>query len=281
MIQWYPGHMTRTFRALEKILPSIDVAAILLDARVPYSACNPQLLDLLHLKPKLYILNKADLADEDVTKRWLTHFNKTERAIAISSKNSANVKKVMRSLLNVTTELQQKRIAKGMGGMRTSVLICGIPNVGKSTLINLICGEHRAKTADKPGVTRGIQRISLPGFDLVDVPGLLWKRFENNRIAANLAFIGSINDEILSREDLATNLLYELCQSSGGQICSRYKLDSSTLAFPPFELLCEIGKKRGLLLRGGDVDYERAAIMVVDEFRVAKFGRISLEQPPD
>ncbi len=279
-IQWFPGHMTKTFRAVEKILPSIDAAIVLLDARIPESSCNPKLLQLIASKPKLYVLNKADLADKASTDRWLRHLGKNETAVAVSSKNPSASKTILNAVNAVTAEITKRREAKGIGGMSISLLVCGIPNVGKSTLINMLCKSAKARAADKPGVTRGLQRISLKGFDLVDVPGLLWPKFENNTVAANLAFIGSINDDIIGKEELAANLLFELAPLGNNTLCERFKLPSESLDLPMYELLEEIGRRRGMLIRGGEVDLERTAIMVIDEFRAAKFGRITLEQPP-
>ncbi len=279
VIQWFPGHMTRTFRAVQSVLPSIDAAVVLLDARIPYSSINPKLAEMLVDKPKIYVLNKADLADQSSTDRWLKHLNKSETAIAISSKSPSAVKSVFSAVNKVTSEIKSRREARGLGAMRISLLVCGIPNVGKSTLINMLCGSAKARAADKPGVTRGLQRITLDKFDLVDVPGLLWPKFENNRVASNIAFIGSINDDIIGKEELAAHLLQELSELEGNGLCDRFKLDPSVLKLPMYELLEEIGRKRGMLIRGGEVDLERTSIMVIDEFRAAKFGRITLEQP--
>ncbi len=279
-IQWYPGHMTRTFRALEATLSSIDAAIILLDARIPYSSMNPELLKLLEAKPKLFLLNKSDLADGKTTDKWVSKLTREDMvAVSISSKNQNAEKLVLTSLDRVTRELREKRIAKGITGLRPSVLVCGIPNVGKSTLVNLLCKSARAKVADRPGVTRGLQRITLDTYDLVDVPGLLWPKFESRQVACNLAFIGSINDDILGREELASELLTQLTTTNFPSLSARFKLPESASELRSYELLEEIGRKRGMLIRGGEVDIERAAIMVIDEFRDAKFGRISLETP--
>ncbi len=278
-IQWFPGHMTKTFRAVEKILPSIDAVIVLLDARIPSSSQNPKLSELIADKPKLYVLNKADLADKSSNDRWLSHLSKEETAIAVSSKSPASSKAVLGALQKVTERISERRRAKGIVGMSMSILVCGIPNVGKSTLINLLSGSAKARAADKPGVTRGLQRINLKGLDLVDVPGLLWPKFEDNKTASNLAFIGSINDDIIGKEELAANLLFELASMENNRLCERFKLPSEVLTLPMYELLEEIGRRRGMLIRGGEVDLERTAIMVIDEFRAAKFGRITLEQP--
>ena len=167
-----------------------------------------------------------------------------------------------------------------MGGAKTQVMLCGIPNVGKSTFINTFAGSARAKAADRPGVTKGKQWVSTDKFDLLDMPGVLWKKFDSKTIASNLAFIGSIKDDILDVEELAMNLLDEVRRNYPDLVAQRYKLDAETLALPPYELLEAIGRKRGLLVRGGEVNTERCAIMLVDEFRACKWGRISLERPP-
>ncbi len=272
--------MTKTFRAVEKVLPSIDAVIVLLDARIPFSSQNPKLAQLIVDKPKLYVLNKADLADKHTTDRWLSYLGRNETAVAISSKSPSSSKAVFGALQKVTETIHERRRAKGIVGMSMSILVCGIPNVGKSTLINLLCGSAKARAADKPGVTRGLQRINLKGFDLVDVPGLLWPKFEDNVVASNLAFIGSINDDIIGREELAANLLFELASLESNRLCERFKLPPEALSLPMYELLEEIGRRRGMLIRGGEIDLERTAIMVIDEFRAAKFGRITLEQPP-
>lgn len=167
-----------------------------------------------------------------------------------------------------------------MGGAKTQVMLCGIPNVGKSTFINTFAGSARAKAADRPGVTKGKQWVSTEKFDLLDMPGVLWKKFDSKTIASNLAFIGSIKDDILDVEELAMNLLDEVRRNYPDLVAKRYKLDTETMALPPYELMEAIGRKRGLLVRGGEVNTERCAIMLVDEFRACKWGRISLECPP-
>ena len=176
--------------------------------------------------------------------------------------------------------LLERRQNRGMGGAKTQVMLCGIPNVGKSTFINTFAGSARAKAADRPGVTKGKQWVSTEKFDLLDMPGVLWKKFDSKTIASNLAFIGSIKDDILDVEELAMNLLDEVRRNYPDLVAQRYKLDAETLALPPYELLEAIGRKRGLLVRGGEVNTERCAIMLVDEFRACKWGRISLERPP-
>ena len=254
-IQWFPGHMTKTLRMMETEIQHVDASLVLLDARIPLSSLNPEVERITARKPKLYVLNKADLADSAVTEEWIRYFRAADAGcVAIS--------------------------AKQKGGAKTQVMLCGIPNVGKSTFINTFAGSARAKAADRPGVTKGKQWVSTEKFDLLDMPGVLWKKFDSKTIASNLAFIGSIKDDILDVEELAMNLLDEVRRNYPDLVAQRYKLDAETLALPPYELLEAIGRKRGLLVRGGEVNTERCAIMLVDEFRACKWGRISLERPP-
>ena len=254
-IQWFPGHMTKTLRMMEQEIQHVDASLVLLDARIPLSSLNPEIERITARKPKLYALNKADLADPAVTEEWIKYFRAADAGcVAIS--------------------------AKQKGGAKTQVMLCGIPNVGKSTFINTFAGSARAKAADRPGVTKGKQWVSTDKFDLLDMPGVLWKKFDSKTIASNLAFIGSIKDDILDVEELAMNLLDEVRRNYPDLVAQRYKLDAETLALPPYELMEAIGRKRGLLVRGGEVNTERCAIMLVDEFRACKWGRISLERPP-
>ena len=257
-IQWFPGHMAKTLRMMEQEIQHVDASLVLLDARIPLSSLNPEIERITARKPKLYALNKADLADPAVTEEWIRYFHEADAGcVAISANQN-----------------------RGMAGAKTQVMLCGIPNVGKSTFINTFAGSARAKAADRPGVTKGKQWVSTEKFDLLDMPGVLWKKFDSKTIASNLAFIGSIKDDILDVEELAMNLLDEVRRNYPDLVAQRYKLDAETLALPPYELMEAIGRKRGLLVRGGEVNTERCAVMLVDEFRACKWGRISLERPP-
>ena len=200
--------------------------------------------------------------------------------VAISAKQKGGAKAVQAAIEKELAGLLARRQVRGMGGAKTQVMLCGIPNVGKSTFINTFAGSARAKAADRPGVTKGKQWVSTEKFDLLDMPGVLWKKFDSKTIASNLAFIGSIKDDILDVEELAMNLLDEVRRNYPDLVAQRYKLDAETMALPPYELMEAIGRKRGLLVRGGEVNTERCAIMLVDEFRACKWGRISLECPP-
>lgn len=279
-IQWFPGHMTKTLRLMEAEIKNVDLVLILLDARIPQSSQNPEIERICAGKPKLYLLNKSDLADPAVTKRWVRQLTSEDSTcIALSSKKQGSAGAVRNQMDQALSELLERRKNRGMQGARTRVMLTGIPNVGKSTFINNFAGAKLAKAADKPGVTRGKQWITVPGYDLLDMPGVLWKKFEDRTTAINLAFIGSIKDDILDKEEIAATLLTEVKRLYPERLAERYKLKPEQLQKDGYELLAEIGQNRGMKISGGEVDYERAAIVVLDEFRACKFGPISLEQP--
>ena len=280
-IQWFPGHMAKTLRMMEQEIQHVDASLVLLDARIPLSSLNPEIERITARKPKLYALNKADLADPAVTEEWIRYFRAADAGcVAISAKSRGGTAAVRAAIEKELADLLARRQVRGMGGAKTQIMLCGIPNVGKSTFINTFAGSARAKAADRPGVTKGKQWVSTERYDLLDMPGVLWKKFESRTVASNLAFIGSIKDDLLDVEELAMNLLDEVRRNYPELVAQRYKLEPSDLLLPPFELLETIGRKRGLLVRGGEVNTERCAIMLVDEFRACKWGRISLERPP-
>ena len=280
-IQWFPGHMAKTLRLMETEIRNVDCVLQILDARIPLSSLNPEIERITSGKPHLYIMNKADLADPDITAQWLAYFKSAGAGcLPMNSKQSGKAGAVKGPIEKELSALMERRRKKGMIGARIRVMVVGIPNVGKSTFINTFAGSARAKAADRPGVTKGKQWVSTDKFDLLDMPGVLWKKFDSKTIASNLAFIGSIKDDILDVEELAMNLLDEVRRNYPDLVAQRYKLDAETLALPPYELMEAIGRKRGLLVRGGEVNTERCAIMLVDEFRACKWGRISLERPP-
>ncbi|MDL2324436.1 ribosome biogenesis GTPase YlqF [Ruminococcaceae bacterium OttesenSCG-928-A16] len=278
-IHWFPGHMMRTLRSIEKNLPKVDAVVQLLDARIPRSSLNPDLQRSYTHKTRLYVLNKADLADEAVTADWLRYF-RTEEAgcVAINSKQKGAAAQVKRAVETALAELLERRQQKGMVGAQTRLMITGIPNVGKSTFINNWAGTNKAKAADKPGVTRGEQWITTGDFELMDMPGVLWKKFDDMETAVNLALIGSIPDRLLNTEEIAAGLLAQLANGYAPRLCQRFKLQGP-LPQDGWELLEAVGKRRGMLISGGEIDLERASIMVLDEFRGGLFGRISLEKP--
>ncbi len=249
-IQWFPGHMTKTLRMMEQEIQHVDASLVLLDARIPLSSLNPEIERITDRKPKLYALNKADLADPAVTEEWIRYFHAADAGcVAISAKQKGGANAVKVAIEKELSGLLERRQNRGMGGAKTQVMLCGIPNVGKSTFINTFAGSARAKAADRPGVTKGKQWVSTEKFDLLDMPGVLWKKFDSKTIASNLAFIGSIKDDILDVEELAMNLLDEVRRNYPDLVAQRYKLDAETLALPPYELMEAIGRKRGLLAR--------------------------------
>ena len=281
-IQWFPGHMTKTFRVMEKEIKNIDVVIILLDARIPYSSQNPEVEKLIKNKPRVYILNKRDLADENITNQWIKHFKSNGMgAIAINSKTGKNSKVIVDKVHAELSELLERREKRGIEKLKIKALMVGIPNVGKSTFINSLAGTRRAKAQDKPGVTRGKQWVTVGDLDLLDMPGVLWPKFENQNVAANLAFIGSIKDDVLDIEELAVALISELKEIYPELLKDRYKLTDEDLQGESYEILGMIARKRGMLLPGGVENTERASIMLCDEFRGSKMGRISLERPSE
>ena len=281
-IQWFPGHMTKTKRQIEKNLKLVDAVAEIIDARIPISSRNPDIAQLTTSKPRIVLMNKCDMADEKATKQWIEHFKKQGiTAIAIDCKSNKGINAFVPAL---KTALQNKIDAykrKGMQNPSMRVMIVGIPNVGKSTFINRIFKGNKAKTADKPGVTRGNQWFTISkGFEMLDTPGVLWPKFDDQLTGERLAFTGAIKDQIIDVELLAVRLLDLLKDIKTPAFIERFKLDVETISdIDSYELLQIIGKKRGMLISGGEVDTERAAIMLLDEFRAAKLGRITLELP--
>ena len=281
-IQWFPGHMTKTFRVMEKEIKNIDVVIILLDARIPYSSQNPEVEKLIKNKPRVYILNKRDLADENITNQWIKYFKSNGMgAIAINSKTGKNSKVIVDKVHAELSELLERREKRGIEKLKIKAMMVGIPNVGKSTFINSLAGTRRAKAQDRPGVTRGKQWVTVGDLDLLDMPGVLWPKFENQNVAANLAFIGSIKDDVLDIEELAVALISELKEIYPELLKDRYKLTDEDLQGESYEILGTIARKRGMLLPGGVENTERASIMLCDEFRGSKMGRISLERPSE
>ena len=280
-IQWFPGHMAKTLRLMEADIRNVDAVLQLLDARIPLSSLNPENERITATKPHLYVMNKADLADPTITAQWVKYFKSAGAGcLAISAKQKGGAAAVKQAIERELEDLTRRRASRGMTGARIRVMVVGIPNVGKSTFINTFAGSARAKAADKPGVTRGKQWVTVDGFDLLDMPGVLWKKFDPLEIATNLAFIGSIKDDILDIEELAMGLLSQVREIYPEKLAARYKLTEEELALEPWPLLEAIGRRRGMLISGGEVNTERAAIMLVDEFRASKWGRISLERPP-
>ena len=280
-INWYPGHMTKTRRQIEKDLKMVDAVAEILDARIPLSSRNPDISELTINKPRLILLNKSDMADPAQTKKWISYFDdQSYRALSVDCKTGAGINNFVSELKTVLNDRIESYKKKGMVNPVMRVMILGIPNVGKSTFINRIAGKTKAKTADKPGVTRGNQWFTISkGFDVLDTPGVLWPKFEDKTVAERLALTGAIKDQVLDTEYLAVRLLDILKEIRPAQFIERFKLDIDTLSdIESYELLEQIAKKRGMLISKGEADTERASIMLLDEFRSAKLGRITLER---
>lgn len=279
-IQWFPGHMTRTKRQIKESIKLIDAVAEIVDARVPMSSRNPDLTEMVNNKPRLILLNKCDAADPDATAKWMRRFESDGvRAMAVDCRSGTGLKAFVPEVKKLLADRIAALKEKGMGGKSLRVMVVGIPNVGKSSFINKMIGGTKAKVEDRPGVTRGNQWFSVPGgIELLDTPGVLWPKFDDKIVGERLAFTGAIRDNILDTEALAVRLIETLMPLYGDLIRSRYKL-GDTDGLDAYGILTEIGRRRGMLAGGGEIDTERAAIMLLDEFRAAKFGRITLELP--
>lgn len=279
-IQWFPGHMTKTRRQIQETLKLIDAVAEIVDARVPASSRNPDLTDMTENKPRLVLLNKCDMADPGATAAWVRAYaNRGVKAIPVDCRSGAGLNAFVPAVKELLAERLRALEAKGMAGRTLRVMVAGIPNVGKSSFINRMAGSAKAKVADRPGVTRGNQWFSIPGgIDLLDTPGVLWPKFDDQLVAQRLAFTGAIRDEILDVETLAVRFLESLPAAYRPLLAARYKL-TDWEDLPAYELLETIGRKRGMLAARGEIDTERAATTLLDEFRGAKIGRITLEFP--
>ena len=277
-IQWYPGHMTKTKRLIEENIKLVDIVIELLDARAPYSTKNPDIDKLAQNKMRIIILNKADLADEKVTKEWINWYDSHQvKVVPIVATNGKGIKEVVQIAEDLLKEKIERDKARGRIYRPIRAMIVGIPNVGKSTFINSLVGKSTAKTGDKPGVTRGKQWVKIrKGFELLDMPGILWPKFEDQTVAKHLAYIGSINDQILDNRDIAISLLEQGIHEFKNALENRYKV---TLTEEGYEAFKVIGYKRGLIGVGGQLDELRTAQIIIDEFRAGKWGRISIESP--
>lgn len=284
-IQWFPGHMTRTRRKIKECLPLIDLVVEIVDARIPFSSRNPDMDALTAGKPRLMILNKADMADEAATARWVAHFRKNGiTALALDCKSGRGVNGFVPAMRAVLKDKIAAWEAKGMVNRPVRAMVVGIPNAGKSSFINRLARGGKAKVEDRPGVTRDNRWFTVEaGALLLDTPGVLWPKFEDQAVARRLAYTGAIRDEILDAEELACGLAQLLAEDYRDLLCARYRLTEEDLesCMDSWDLLCLIGKKRGMLVSGGEVNTERAAAMLLDEFRGAKIGRITLETPEE
>lgn len=280
-INWYPGHMKKTMDNIKSSLKLVDVVLEIVDARIPIASRNPLLDEVLGDKPRVVLLNKMDLANEAMNKKWLEYFKaKGYEAILIDSVKGTNLNKIESTSRALLTEKFKKLEEKNLNLKRVRAMIVGIPNVGKSTLINRIANRRSAKVGNRPGVTRQNQWIKTgKDFELLDTPGVLWPKFESEEIGLDLAFTGAIKDEIMDTETLAFKLIEKLNHIDKGIIETRYKIETEGLS--TLEIMEAIGQKRGCLIRGGDFDYEKISNIVLDEFRKGVLGRITLEGPDD
>lgn len=281
-IQWFPGHMTRTRRKMQESLKMVDVVVEVVDARVPLSSRNPDLKNIVGNKPRVVVLNKCDIADEASTARWIAAYRrKGITALAVDCKSGHGVAGFSVALRQV---LADKLAAWEEKGLHRPIraMVAGVPNTGKSSFINRMSAGSKAKTEDRPGVTRENRWFTLKdGTLLMDTPGILWPKFEDQTVARHLAYTGAIRDQILDIEELACGLLTILQNHYYSLLSARYKLSETPETEDSWELLQLIGRKRGMLVSGGEVNTERAAIMLLDEFRGGKIGRITLEQPEE
>ena len=280
-IQWYPGHMTKTRRQIEADLKQVDAVCEIVDARIPVSSRNPDIDAICGNKPRIVILNRMDLADPDATKRWMAYFrSKGMAAVATDCKSRKGISDFQPAVRSVLKEKIQRNQERGMN-KPLRVMIVGIPNVGKSTLINQISGREGAKAENRPGVTRGKQWVSVDSsLLLLDTPGILWPKFEDPEVGMMLAYTGAVKEGVIDLEELACRLMELLWKYYPETVRQRYKIDMPEDA-PGYELLEEAGRKRGFLLARGEIDTERMAKVLMDEYRAGKLGRLTLEEPED
>ena len=283
-IQWFPGHMAKTRRMISDCLGSVDIILELLDARIPYSSKNPEIEKLTAGKPKLTVLTKASLADAEINKLWVEYYVKIGKScVLIDSTDSTGIKALSDAIRKTLSEKLERYSEKGMDGRKLKAMIVGIPNVGKSSLINRLSGAKRAKVEDRPGVTVNKQWVTTEiGIDLLDMPGVLWPKFEDERVGQNLALTGAIRDKILDTEEMAMILCSRLMEVAPQKFMARYKLsENETYGLDGYDLFELVARKRGMLMSGGAVNSSRCAEMLLDEFRGAVIGKISLETPDD
>lgn len=281
-IQWFPGHMAKTRRLISENLKNVDIVLELLDSRIPQSSKNPEIARLVEQKPVLVLLNKSSLADTRVTSQWIDYYAKKGiEALPIDCITGENIGKIGASVRRILSDKLKRYEEKGMSGKQLRAMIVGIPNVGKSSLVNKLSGHKKAKVENRPGVTLNKQWVTTnQGFELLDMPGVLWPKFEDRLTGENLAATGAIKDAILDTEELGMILAKRLFDLYPDEFCTRYKLQADELSeLDAYDLLCTVGKKRGFLMSGGEINTERTALMLLEEFRSCKIGRISLEKP--
>lgn len=281
-INWYPGHMTKAVRMMEDNLKLIDIVVELVDARLPLSSRNPRIDEFVKNKPHLLLLNKCDIADTKCNDEWKNYFASNGiSTAAVSSVSGKNFNFIFDKCKNLIADKIEREKQKSIVNRSIKLMVCGVPNVGKSSFINKLSGKKSAITGDRPGVTKGKQWIRLKNnFELLDTPGILWPKFEDESVGLKLAFTGAIKDEIMDTEYLACKLLAFLKDNYPDSLAARYKMTDFE-SMEGYELLEYLGKKRGFVVSGGEIDTERAANVLLDEFRAAKLGNITLEKPSD
>ena len=281
-IQWFPGHMAKTRRVMQECLPQVDLVLELLDARIPYSSKNPEIEKMLGTKPKIIVLTKASMANPALTKAWEGYYRaKGMPTVVIDSVSGSGIAALSDAVKEIMAEKLQRYKDKGMEQRKLKAMIVGIPNVGKSSLINRLAGGKKAKVENRPGVTLAKQWVPTEiGLDLLDMPGVLWPRFEDERVGQNLAMTGAIRDHILDTEEIAMLLCSRLLECAEEDFLSRYKLTRDEVeGLDSYDLFRLVGRKRGFLMSGGEINHERTSGMLLEEFRNAKIGRITLEKP--
>ena len=280
IVQWFPGHMAKTRRLIKESLPFVDLVTEIVDARIPLSSSNPELAEMIGSKPRIVLLNKCDVADEKTTAKWVEYYKKNGMyALPVDCRSGKGLNAYLPLVREVLKDKIQRNTDKGMVGKPLRVMVVGIPNTGKSSFINKMAGRNRAKVADKPGVTRSNSWFAVGnGVELLDTPGVLWAKFEDKEVGNKLAFIGSVKDEILDSETLAVRLINVLRNGYSDRLTERFKITGFDDK-EDYEILEMIGRKRGMLISGGEIDYERASVMLLDEYRGGKLGRLSLEFP--
>lgn len=290
-IQWYPGHMAKTRRQIEEDLKIIDIVIELLDSRIPISSQNPDIAKITKGKKKIIVLNKCDLADEKKNQKWISYFQKKGiKAVLVDSNSGKGIDHCIKTIEDSMEEQLQGQAQKGRIGRKIRAMVLGIPNVGKSSFINRISKRTTAEVGNKPGVTRQKQWIRInEKIELLDTPGVLWPKFESEEVGLNLAFTGSIKEDILQRTEIAYQLVKYLLENYRKNLCERYGMTEKYIEetlnqeqpenFNIYEIMLEIGRKRGCIISGGNVDEEKTARMILDEFKNGKLGRITLECP--
>lgn len=282
-IQWFPGHMAKTRRMITENAKLVDVVIELIDARIPVASRNPEVASMLGSKPRIVVLNKTDMADPAVNAQWKAYYQQQKQpCIFVNSIQGSGLTQVKAQLQEIMKPVFEKDLAKGRVFRPIRVMVVGIPNVGKSSFINKISGRAQAETGNRPGVTKNKQWVRIgKDIELLDTPGILWPKFDDEAVALHLAFTGAIKDEIMDVEELALKLLETLRERYPQALQQRYQLEDAVMQDTPLALMEACAKKRGCIIRGGDYDYNRIANLLLDEFRNCKIGYFSLETPKE